>query len=67
MKSKQKDSNLFWSMTLGTYTIQLLDAWIWGGGKRPVAGQDRPLNIDDYMPKFKIDGGISKIEWTFDF
>jgi hypothetical protein len=67
MESKQKDSNLFWSMTLGTYTIQLLDAWIWGGGKRPVAGQDRPLNIDDYMPKFKIDGGISKIEWTFDF
>ncbi|MDP8240676.1 MAG: PEGA domain-containing protein [Candidatus Hatepunaea meridiana] len=65
MKSAEDQINLMLIAAGGVYVLQLLDVWLWGGGKRPVAktfGMDWQLepyaSTDDHNPKIGL-----KITW----
>ena len=54
MQSASSQAKMFMAAAAGVYACQFIDAWIWGGGRRPVAGQLHSMIDDD-----KVMVGIS--------
>ena len=66
-KMKDAEDRYLYSLAAvgGVYTLQLLDAWLWGGGKRPVAGQ---LGYNPPYASFAMsDGGTIRLGVKVEF